>query len=116
MRRCVSWRKTVQSLPTSVRALAEDFRLVRVSLEKHQIPSDLKELDAPLSLQKAPAKGDHTDVYVYDKADPKRAHIMPTGFSVRGSVVWQVIDLKNDQGRWIERRSLSERMMALFDR
>jgi hypothetical protein len=99
-----------------VRSLTEDFRLLRVPLEKHQIAFEKDKLSAPLTLQKTPPKGDQTDIYVYDKADPKRAHIMPTKLSTRASLMWFVTDLKTGEDRWIERRSLSERMIALFDR
>ncbi len=96
-----------------VRSLSEDFRLLRIPLEKHEIASDRGAL---LTLQKIPPKGDETEVYVYDKADAKHAHIMPMRLSPRGSFDWYVTDLKTGQARWIERRSLSDRMIALFDR
>jgi hypothetical protein len=57
---------------------------------------------------------DRTDLYEYSKDDPQRAHIMPTGISSRGSVRWQVIDLKNGEERLLERRSLSDRIIALW--
>lgn len=97
-----------------VRSLTEDFRLLRVPLEKHQIAWERDELTAPLQLQRVPAKGDHTDTYLYEKTDPKRTHIMPTRLSYRGSVEWQVIDLKGGHDRWIERRALSDRIIALW--
>jgi hypothetical protein len=69
-----------------VRDLAEDFRLLRVPLEKHEITSE-GQLTAPLQMQRHPPKNEQTDLYVYSKADPKRAHTMPTGLSSRGSVM-----------------------------
>jgi hypothetical protein len=98
-----------------VHALAEDFRLLRVPLEKYEIASD-RQLAAPLQLQRQPQKNDQSDLYEYSQDDPKRAHIMPTDLSSRGSVRWHVIDLKGGQDRWIERRSLSDRIIALFGR
>jgi hypothetical protein len=92
-------------------ALAEDFRLVRVSLEKHEIASDWG-LTRPLRMQRQPPKNDQTDLYEYSKGDPKRAHIMPTRPSHRGSVEWLVIDVEKHEQRWIERRSLSDRIIA----
>jgi hypothetical protein len=94
-----------------VLALAEDLRLVRVSLEKHEVASDRK-LDAPLQLQRVPPNNDHTDLYEYSKGDPQRAHIMPTRLSRQGSVEWLVIDVENDEERWIERLALSDRIIA----
>ena len=96
-----------------VGALAEDFRLLRVPIEKHEISGD-RELDAPLKMQRQPPKGDSTDLYEYDRTDPQRAHIMSSNLSQRGSVMWQIIDLKKDQDRWIERRALSERIVQLW--
>jgi hypothetical protein len=96
-----------------IRLLAEDFRLLRIPIEKHEITSQ-GQLTAPLQLQRFPPNNDHTDIYKYDKADPQRSHVMPSGLSSRGSIMWQVIDLKNNQERWIERRSLSDRIIALW--
>ena len=94
-------------------ALAEDFRLLRIPLEKHEIAGDRK-LNAPLQLLKYPPRQDQTDLYEYDKADPRRSHIMPIGFSSRGSVMWNALDLINRQERWIERRALSDQVVALW--
>jgi len=98
-----------------IAALAEDFRLLRVPLEKHEIANQ-GQLKAPLQFQKVPSKGDATDVYVYNKTkiDPKSAHIMPGGISSRGSCMWLTVDIKNGQERWIERRSLSDRIIAFW--
>ena len=73
--------------------LAHDLKLLRVALEKHQIADDRK-LKAPLKMGRHPPNNDATDHYVYSPDDPRRSHIMPTGFSARGSIMWQVIDLK----------------------
>ena len=105
----------LELLPTSddVTALAEDFRLLRVPLAKQEIASQ-GQLKEPLKFQKFPPKGDQSDAYEYDKSDPKRSHIMPTGISARGSVTWQALDIKKGQERWIERRDLSDRIVALW--
>jgi hypothetical protein len=99
-----------------IRDLAADFKLVRITLEKHEIADDWRHLDAPLQLQRHPPQNDQTDLCEYDKADPKRAHIMQVGPSPRGSVTWHVIDLKKRQERWIERRDLSDRIIARWGR
>jgi hypothetical protein len=57
---------------------------------------------------------DQKNVYVFTKDDPQRPHIMAAGVAAHGSMVWQVIDWKSDAARWIERRSLSDRMIALW--
>ena len=94
-------------------ALLYDASLLRMTLEKHEIAKD-RALKAPLQMQKGPANNDQTDLYEYDKDDPKRAHIMPSGISVRGSLVWQVLDVKANEERWVERRALSDRLLSLW--
>jgi hypothetical protein len=96
-------------------SLAEDFRLLRVPLEKHEIASQ-GQLNAPIQLQKIPPRNDQSDLYVYDKKDPRRAHIMPQGVSDRGSCMWLVTDIKKNQDRWIERRWLSDKIIDIWGR
>jgi hypothetical protein len=91
----------------------KDFELVRIPLEKHEIAKD-RALAEPFVLMRRPPKGDHTDTYTYDPKDSKRAHIMPMGLSARGSTMWHVIDLRENNSRWIERRSLSDRLIDLW--
>ncbi len=95
-------------------ALAHDLRMVRVPLEKHAIAAE-KKLKGPLRMRKSPPKGDESDEYLYSADDPTRAHIMPTGISSRGSVMWQTIDVSAGKEYWIERREISERMVKLFE-
>ena len=97
--------------------LAEDLRLVRVQIEKHQIPSD-RNLSGPLTLTTGPAKpgepGERS--FVYDKSDPLRAHIGRTGVSARRSAMWEVIEAKTETARWFERREIADRMLDVFER
>jgi len=98
--------------------LAEDLRLVRVQIEKHQIPSDRK-LTEPLQMSTGPAQpGDEAPerFQQYDKDDPLRAHIPRMGFSDRRSPMWEVIDLKSRTMRWVERRALADSMLDIFSR
>jgi hypothetical protein len=97
-----------------VRALKHNLTLLRIPLEKHEIAND-RDLNEPIEFQRHPPTGVDTDIYQYAKKDPQRAHIMPSGVSPRGSMMWQVIDVrKNNEECWIERRSLSERIIALW--
>jgi hypothetical protein len=97
--------------------LAEDLRLIRVQIEKHQIPSDWK-LEEPLPLSTGPAKpGEATErVTLYDKSDPLRAHIGRTGVSERRSMMWEVIEVETKSMRWIERRQTADKMLDIFGR
>jgi hypothetical protein len=92
-------------------AVHEDLRLVRVQLEKHQIPSDRK-LDKPLDLVTAPGQPGPVRTFQYDKKDRLRGHIGRTGMSSRWSSMWEVIDVKNNTTmRWLERRSLADGLL-----
>jgi hypothetical protein len=95
------------------RALARDLKLLRIPLEKHEIADD-KRLSQPLRMRRIPSHGDETDLYEYTKADPQRAHIMAKGVSPLGSIMWQVTDVKQFKSYWLERRSISERVVAIW--
>jgi hypothetical protein len=92
--------------------LAHDFELVRVPIEKHELPKERK-LKSPIALSRQPPNNDGKDVYIYDRLDPKRAHIIPKALSERGSLMWHVFDHLADKSWWLERRPLSERLLSL---
>jgi hypothetical protein len=94
-------------------SLAHHLRLLRVSIDKHEIAGD-KKLEVPLKMKRFPPKDDDSNIYEYSKDDPGRSHIMPSGVSSRGSVMWQVLDITSGETFWIERRNLSERIIALY--
>jgi hypothetical protein len=96
--------------------VADLFRaveLVRITIDKHEIAGDNK-LGAPLQMTRLPTTGAPTDAYVYARNDSSRAHIMPTGLSPRGSVIWQPVDLKTSTHRLVERRCVSEQIIELW--
>ncbi|ANV98973.1 hypothetical protein LMTR13_00970 [Bradyrhizobium icense] len=97
--------------------LAEDLRLVRVQIEKHQIASD-RALKEPLPLSTGPdPRGEAPEqFYTYDKSDPRRAHIGRTGVSDRRSIMWEVIEAKTQTMRWIERRTVADKMLDVFSK
>lgn len=95
------------------KSLAEDLRVVRVQLEKHQIASDRK-LDKPLDLVTGPGQLGEVRSFQYDNKDPLRAHIGRTGLSDKSSAMWELIDLKANVMRWVERRNLADRMLQIF--
>ena len=93
-------------------SLANDLRALRVTISKYEIAADRK-LQGPLLMKAAGA--DDADAYEYRPGDPKRAHIMQTGLTARGSVVWQAVDGASiNSPRSLERRSLSERTLQLW--
>jgi hypothetical protein len=91
------------------RALFNDLELLRITIDKHDIAKQ-RDLKAPLQMMTY----DQKDVHVFIKGDPQRSHIMSIAVSVRGSLMWQAIDGRTAADRWIERRSLSDRMIALW--
>lgn len=92
----------------------DQLELVRVGLDKHEIAKE-RDLSQPLKLIAMPANDDATDYFIYDKEDQTRAHIMPMGMSARGSIVWQVIHLRKNSSYCVERRSLSDRILELWN-
>jgi hypothetical protein len=94
-------------------SLAHLLELLRMTIDKHEIAKD-KKLEAPVQMKRCPPRNDDSDFYEYSKRDLQRGHIMPTRTSHRGSVMWQVLDIVSDETFWIERRQLSERIIALF--
>jgi hypothetical protein len=95
--------------------LADDLRMIRVQIEKYEVPSD-KKLTEPLQFSPTQLRPDQKEppIYVYDKSDPLRAHISRRGISARFSYMWEVFDVKADASRWYERLELSDRMIDLF--
>jgi hypothetical protein len=88
-----------------------DFELLRMPIAKFEIAKD-KKIKQALAMRKV---GDTDEVapHFYDPKDPARYHIMPTGMGPRGSVVWQALDHQTNREYQIERRDLSERLLAL---
>ncbi len=94
-------------------AILRDLELLRIPLEKHEIAKD-RTLMEPLTFIRNPPRNDASDKYTYAPGDDKRAHIMPMGISARGSVMWQVTDLKIGGSRWVERRSVADQVLDLW--
>jgi hypothetical protein len=92
--------------------LLSDIERLRMPLEKYEIAKD-KSLKRPLPMKRYPPNSDATDDVVYDSKDPQRSHHMPSGLSGRGSLTWLALDHTSDNEYWIERRNLSERLLAL---
>jgi hypothetical protein len=96
--------------------LANDLRMIRVQIEKYEVPSDRK-LSDPLQFLPTQFRPDEKEapIFEYDKKDRLRAHIPRRGVSPRHSGMWEVFDVDADQTRWYERLELSDRMLSLLD-
>jgi hypothetical protein len=90
-----------------------DFELLRMPLEKHEIAKD-REFKQPQPMTRYPPNDNASDSYVYDPKSPTRSHIMPFGITERGSITWHAIDARDGSARWIERRWLSDRVLAVW--
>ncbi len=106
--------RKLESGAEGLKALHHDLRLIRVPLEKHELAGDRK-LKDPLTMQRRPPRDNASDTYVYDMNNPRRAHIMPAGVSENGSVKWEATDVEASVSNWLERRSLADRFLELWD-
>ena len=105
-----------RELADPAQAFAEifaDLEPTRVAIDKHELAQERK-LKTPIEMVRLPQKNDASDKYVYDKTDKQRSHIMGMGISDRGSVRWLVTDILKEADRWVERRDLSDRILALW--
>jgi hypothetical protein len=94
------------------KSLFADLERLRMPIAKYEIAKD-KGMKQPLVMRAIPANNDATDDRPYNKDDPARHHIMPTGMSSRGSMMWLALDHMEPREYWIERRDLADRLLAL---
>lgn len=91
------------------KSLFADFELLRMPMTKFEIAKD-KAMREPLALQRI---GDPSSQTFYDSKDPWRSHMMAIDISARGSVRWLLVDHATRAQRWVERRELAERLLAM---
>jgi hypothetical protein len=109
-------RDDVASLSSFKSAFA-DLELLRMPIAKFEIAKEQGKdgITAPLRFYRMPPNGDTTDELWYDRKDPSRGHIMPTGLSPRWSVTWLALDHRGPLEYWVERRDLADRILKLND-
>ncbi|WOH47852.1 hypothetical protein [Bradyrhizobium sp. sBnM-33] len=100
------------SAMAAFKSMFADLELLRMPLAKYEIAKD-SQMKEPLTMRAIPPNNDATDKHIYDKKDPTRSHIMPTGMSGRGSMMWLVLDHSVPREYWVERQDLSNRLLAL---
>ena len=93
------------------KSIFADFEFLRMPMAKFEIAKDHK-MKQPLRMQKF-GETNKVAPHFYDPKDPARYHIMPTDMGQRGSAVWQALDHLTNREYWIERRDLSERLLAM---
>jgi hypothetical protein len=94
-----------------LRALKDDLSVVRARMQKPQAKADGKPGTMPAL---AAIVRDQTP-FQHNPNDPAKRRNMPPGLSPRGSAMWLTSDAANDgNGRWIERRDLSEQVTAIL--
>jgi hypothetical protein len=89
-----------------------DLEFLRMPIAKYEIAKDSR-MKEPLTMRAFPPNNDATDEHIYDKKNPTRSHIMPTGVSCRGSMTWLVLDHSVPREYWVERQDLADRLLAL---
>lgn len=88
--------------------LHDALRLLRIPLEKYELPKDDKLKDV---VRMAPLGGGEDDVRIYDKNDKSKSHLIPRSLSNLGSAMWLAIDIANQSQHWLERRDLSDAIL-----
>jgi hypothetical protein len=94
------------------KSIFADLELLRMPIAKFEIAKENR-IKQPLSMKAYPSNNDASDDRVYDRKDPTRSYIMQTGLSPRGSMTWLALDHSVPREYWIERRDLSDRLLAL---
>src|SRR3974390_2426611 len=74
--------RKLADVPLGFSEVLADLELIRMPLEKHELPKDRK-LEAPLEMIRNPPHNDSTAIYVYDPKDNRRVHIMGFGVSTK---------------------------------
>jgi hypothetical protein len=100
------------SAMVAFRSIFVDLELLRMPLAKYEIAKD-RRMKEPLTMCAIPPNDNATDERTYDKNDPTRSHIMPTGMSGRGSMTWLALDHSIPREYWVERQDLADRLLAL---
>lgn len=93
-------------------ALMDGLEGVRVPLMKHEIQQN-KKLKEQILMGYVNPQGEVTPGYTYDPQDKRRAHIMPSGITPRGSLTWLMFDHRTGREQWMERLYLSELMFSI---
>ena len=100
--------------------LANHLRLLRIPFDKQEIAKDKKLKEHPKLIQEhALLRGksilsEFDNLSKYDSKDPKRVYSLYSRNTPRGSIEWKALDLDNGEALWLERLSLSERVLELF--
>ncbi|GEP03701.1 hypothetical protein [Methylobacterium oxalidis] len=98
------------------RRLRHELALVRMPIDKHVVAyTDSKRFKAPIPMMRSPNHGDAPAQYVFDPNSLARSHIMPGRPSERGSLTWLATDVVSCTTTWIERRDLSDRILAFAE-
>ncbi len=101
---------------TDFSAIFHDLAIVRIPIEKHEIEKD-NLLQEAIKLETQEADDAPKRYSTYDNQDPLKGIIIPRRTSNRGSIMWCPIEVVKNQpprSKWIERRDISDRVLALW--
>ena len=110
--RLLKFRQLITEQP-EFDALESDLKLLRITMDKHEIAND-RHPSQSLRMQRLSSRNEGPGEYEYAPNDPCKAHIMGEGLSPRGSVMWDALDAKSLKAFWLERLSMSERIISFL--
>ena len=86
---------------------------LRMTIEKLEIAKDRVIKEPLMFMPSDPTPDDRP--YAYSKSDRLKSHIMPSGVSARGSLMWCPFDVHANNHVWMERRGLSDGLLAAME-
>jgi hypothetical protein len=98
------------SISQKASGLLVDLERLRMPFDKYEIAKDYA-IHEPIPF--VPIGNGPTDAVFYNPKDPRRNHIVPSGLSARGSVMWLALDIEAKREYWLERRDLADRFLDL---
>lgn len=117
--RLLKKRKLVQENDT-FDELENHLRLLRVPFDKHELAKDRKLKEHPALIKEhALMRGKSIltmfdDLSEYDSKNKWKVYSLRYRTTSRGSIEWRALDLDTGESVWLERLSLSERVLDLF--
>lgn len=114
--RLLKTRKLVQENNTFYE-LENHLKLLRIPFDKHEIAKEYKLKDNPQLKNYLEFKHGTSPLNwysEYDSKDPRRVYSLDSRNSSRGSIEWRALDLEAGNPVWLERLSLSDKVLEIF--
>ncbi|MDE0251215.1 MAG: hypothetical protein OXK72_09480 [Gammaproteobacteria bacterium] len=114
--RLLKTRKLIQG-NSAFYELENHLRLLRIPFDKHEIAKEDRLKDKPLLKKDLEFKHGTSPLNrysEYDSKDRRRVYSLESRNSPRGSIEWRTLDLETGNPVWLERLSLSDRVLEIF--